>query len=107
MWTCPACGERHQDQFDACWKCAGQQMPRVPPAEPGTPRTLLDVLPSAALCGLGAGVGAVACFAWVGQPWPETLIGALAVAAVVTALVAGFRWALFPHLAAPNDEGPA
>lgn len=24
MWTCPKCGERLEDQFDSCWKCAGQ-----------------------------------------------------------------------------------
>jgi len=22
MWTCPTCGEQHEDQFDSCWKCA-------------------------------------------------------------------------------------
>ena len=23
MWNCPKCGEDIEDQFDACWKCAG------------------------------------------------------------------------------------
>ena len=23
MWTCPKCGERLDDQFESCWKCAG------------------------------------------------------------------------------------
>lgn len=22
MWTCPKCGEKIEDQFDTCWKCA-------------------------------------------------------------------------------------
>ena len=22
MWKCPKCGEQHDDQFDACWKCS-------------------------------------------------------------------------------------
>ncbi len=22
MWTCPKCGEKLEDQFDSCWKCA-------------------------------------------------------------------------------------
>src|SRR6202142_3948428 len=22
MWTCPKCGEKIEDQFDSCWKCA-------------------------------------------------------------------------------------
>jgi hypothetical protein len=24
MWTCPQCKETVEDQFDSCWKCAGQ-----------------------------------------------------------------------------------
>lgn len=24
MWTCPKCGEQHDDQFQSCWRCAGQ-----------------------------------------------------------------------------------
>ena len=24
MWTCPKCSEEIEDQFDSCWKCAGQ-----------------------------------------------------------------------------------
>ena len=24
MWTCPKCGEKLEDQFDSCWKCAGK-----------------------------------------------------------------------------------
>ncbi len=23
MWTCETCGERHDDTFETCWKCAG------------------------------------------------------------------------------------
>ena len=24
MWYCPKCGESLEDQFDTCWKCAGE-----------------------------------------------------------------------------------
>ena len=24
MWTCDKCGEEIEDQFDACWRCAGE-----------------------------------------------------------------------------------
>jgi len=24
MWSCPECGEKIEDQFDSCWKCAGR-----------------------------------------------------------------------------------
>src|SRR5215831_68270 len=33
MWTCPKCGERIEDQFDSCWRCAGQT-PGLPAARP-------------------------------------------------------------------------
>ena len=30
MWKCPKCGECLEDQFDSCWKCAGQTGPPLP-----------------------------------------------------------------------------
>ncbi len=33
MWSCPKCGEKIEDQFDSCWKCAaqpGQAVPEMP-----------------------------------------------------------------------------
>ena len=27
MWTCQTCGERHDDEFDSCWKCALPSLP--------------------------------------------------------------------------------
>lgn len=24
-WTCPACGERIEGQFQSCWKCGGEE----------------------------------------------------------------------------------
>ena len=30
MWTCPKCKESIEDQFDSCWKCAGEVQPVVP-----------------------------------------------------------------------------
>lgn len=26
MWTCADCGERHDDHFQICWKCAGGEL---------------------------------------------------------------------------------
>lgn len=31
MRNCPKCGEVLEDQFDSCWKCAGEQSVRVIP----------------------------------------------------------------------------
>jgi hypothetical protein len=33
MWTCEKCGERHQDEFDSCWKCAQNQASSAPEEE--------------------------------------------------------------------------
>jgi len=30
MWTCPTCGEKHEDQFEECWKCAGHRYSEQP-----------------------------------------------------------------------------
>lgn len=27
MWTCSKCGEQHEDNFNACWKCSDQTQP--------------------------------------------------------------------------------
>ena len=24
MWKCESCGEKHEDQFESCWKCSGE-----------------------------------------------------------------------------------
>jgi hypothetical protein len=38
MWQCPSCAERHEDQFDTCWKCgasrSGEHNPDFVVAEP-------------------------------------------------------------------------
>lgn len=35
MWTCPQCGERIEEQFDSCWKCAARVERVKPSAKPG------------------------------------------------------------------------
>ena len=35
MWNCPKCGEDIEDQFDACWKCAGGGTEEGDGEEPG------------------------------------------------------------------------
>src|SRR5215471_18179254 len=32
MWTCSKCGESIEDQFDSCWKCAGEARKEMTPA---------------------------------------------------------------------------
>jgi hypothetical protein len=33
MWTCSTCGEKHEDEFDSCWKCALRPGDAVPLAD--------------------------------------------------------------------------
>jgi hypothetical protein len=33
MWTCPTCGEKIEDQFQSCWKCAGGSSQETPAAK--------------------------------------------------------------------------
>ena len=34
MWTCPKCKESIEDQFDTCWKCAGENQQQQPTKKP-------------------------------------------------------------------------
>lgn len=40
MWQCVNCGEKNEDQFEACWKC--QERPEEP--DPDPEETQLDIL---------------------------------------------------------------
>ena|SRR5205823_2756519 len=97
MWTCPQCGEQHQEQFDACWKCAGRQIPRAVAPHPGPPRTLVGVfLPRTALGCLGAAAAGTAVFAWVGEPLPSAAAMGAMIGVPVALFIGAFVWAFFP-----------
>lgn len=40
MWSCPKCGEQHDDEFDSCWKCAGLMAPSLKPTSQQQPNPL-------------------------------------------------------------------
>jgi hypothetical protein len=42
MWTCPKCKEDIEDQFDACWKCAGEAYKAAAPPERKKPLERLE-----------------------------------------------------------------
>lgn len=105
MWTCERCGETHEDQFTACWKCAGADRPRAPEQPPPTVRGT-SVVVRATVVGLllGLVVGPLLPLSLPdvkdANRLPSALIalplglvgGALAGAAIGAAL-----WALFPY----------
>jgi hypothetical protein len=35
MWICQKCGEKLEDQFDACWKCSSRQQQTQEQGTPG------------------------------------------------------------------------
>ena len=105
MWTCPQCGEQHQEQFDACWKCAGGQVPRpVEDPAPDRPRTLMSVmLPRTALgCVAGAALGTIA-FAWTGEPLLRAAGRGALVGIPVALFIGVFVWAFFPYAPAKQE----
>ncbi len=50
MWTCSKCGEKIEDQFDSCWKCAGH--PEVVTPSPQTQRLTVSLMISVVLASL-------------------------------------------------------
>jgi hypothetical protein len=104
MWTCPRCGEKHQEQFDACWKCAGQAMPRGQPDTQTQPtRSLACVLPHAAFGLLfGAVVGGFV-LSLCGVPFEAALRvgGLLGLAAGMLSGV--LSWVMYPFQPPAND----
>jgi len=40
MWTCSKCGEKHEDQYDSCWKCRHSRTGEPPPPPPPPPPPL-------------------------------------------------------------------
>src|SRR5262245_12889676 len=104
MWTCPQCGEQHQEQFDACWKCAGRQMPQSMAPDRGPPRTLLGLMPRVLLgCFAGAGLGAAA-FGWAGGPLPGSAILGAVVGIAGALFIGAFVWAFFPFAPAKQES---
>jgi uncharacterized protein with PIN domain len=46
MWQCSKCGEAHDDQFELCWKCAGEETAPALKPSPNPircPRCLTDL----------------------------------------------------------------
>jgi hypothetical protein len=65
MWTCPKCGEKIEDSFDSCWKCAGAVQATKAAGAPKKPLEQFEVLcfvigavPSFVLFALGRPQGA-------------------------------------------------
>ena len=113
MWTCPYCGEQHDDRFSECWKCAGADMHEpataTAPAAPAE-RQLRPFRAVLARAFIGFCIGAVLTmlFANVGSiqlinaSWPElSLVGtsllSLLVGLAFGFLVCVFVWVVFPY----------
>src|ERR1700722_4002434 len=105
MWTCPRCGEKHQEQFDACWKCAGQDMPRgASDAETRPTRSLACVLLHAAYGLLfGAVVGGFVLSLFGAPFWVALRVGGL-LGIGVGVLSAVLNWVMFPSQPPTNDS---
>ncbi len=114
MWTCPRCGEQHEDQFTECWKCAGADsqaqfsaLPLVPlDAEPKLrplsailKRAFIGFLVGAVLTMLFANIVNLRQFyaAWPDLSFLETSVLGLIVGLALGGVVGLFVWVLFPY----------
>jgi hypothetical protein len=122
MWTCPRCGEQHEDQFSDCWKCAGLaeqgqfSAKPLPPLQTEQRLKPLSAFIKVALIAFGVGVVLSMLFTSVVdlhqlvQSWPElSLLGTSVlslVAGVGLGIIAGvFAWVVFPY--EPIDRPPS
>ena len=127
MWTCPRCGERHEDQFKECWKCFEAQMneqvtaapPKAKPPEPQE-RKLRSTGSILLRAGIGFLAGMLLSMSSFNFINPQTSLLGLDLSStnvVVFGLVIGlifgtivglFFWVLFPYEAAGHvSEGQA
>ncbi len=121
MWTCPRCGEQHEDQFTECWKCAGAESqaqfsatplgpldaePRLRPASAFVKRAFLGFLAGAVLTMLFANVVNIH---QLNASWPELSLLGTSVLSLIVGLALGgavgvFVWVLFPYEPAESSE---
>lgn len=73
MWHCPICGEKLEDQFDSCWKCAGS------PKRKGPPRPIAPGIRTFFLFGILFEVALIAGAAFLPPCWLQVEIRNLAV----------------------------
>ena len=114
MWSCPKCGEMHDDHFDICWKCASPDSVHEPAVMSMPPLPERKLRPFRTIFGralLGFFVGSVlglALFhstlrrfiASAGLGDPTTLgstIYGLIVGVLTAFLVAMIHWIFFPY----------
>ncbi len=112
MWTCPSCGEQHEDQFKECWKCFGKELQHAvtanspPPLAP--PRMLRSYGAILARMIVGALIGTllgVAVFHRWGVSLADAFVAGAIAGGVIGLLVGIFFWVLFPY--EPGfDAGP-
>lgn len=95
MWTCPGCGEMHDDRFDACWKCAEVEEPPAPPQQhSGETRSLFPVGGRMVLYGAIAGGMFRTAFADFGL---SAMMHGAAIGAAIGLIVGAVFWAAFPY----------
>ncbi len=122
MWSCPKCGEMHDDHFNICWKCASNEpMPLADRASPVLAPPERKLRPFRIIVGrsllaffIGSIIG-IALFhstlrrfiatAGLGDPLTlgSTLYG-LIVGVLAAFLVAIIHWIFFPYEPSPASH---
>ena len=102
MWTCPQCGEMHEDRFKECWKCANhsahitaeEPKPAPPPPPLRTAGSIVMRVVVAFVVGLIAGL---AIFHRAGLPLETAATYGLYLGGGLALGVGVFFWILFPY----------
>jgi len=125
MWICAKCSEPHEDQFEVCWKCSGDEMKTAVTATPPPPsagqrelRPFRDIVVRA-LMGFLIGFVLTMMFLNLGNAWlvvyfmaENTLAAATIVSltggGVLGLAVGAYFWVLFPYVPlAPTNQATA
>lgn len=117
MWTCPTCGETHENQFVECWKCFGKEheyhvsekpLPPAPPAQDRTLRPVGSILFRVAIAFVIGVIMGMAMLYRGGRPFAEAAAISLGVGISMGLSIAVVLWVVFPYEpardAVENDE---
>jgi hypothetical protein len=105
MWTCPQCGEMHDDNFKECWKCASPEHsphitaepPKlVPPPEPKL-RTNGSIVMRVVVAFIIGVIAGLAIFHRSGLAFETALMYGLYMGGGLALFIGVFFWILFPY----------
>lgn len=105
MWTCPQCGEMHDDRFKECWKCAGPEHsthitaeePKFAPPPVQTVRSTGSIAMRVIVAFIVGIIAGMAIFHRSGLAFEIAAMYGLYLGGGLAFLVGVYFWILFPY----------